>query len=39
MEEESKIKGAEILGVRRENFDDLCPKLEKWKKSAIDGYE
>ena len=35
MEEESKMKGAKFLGARMENFDDLCPKLEEWKKSVI----
>ena len=31
--------GGEILGARREKFDDLCPKLEEWKKSVIGGHE
>ena len=30
-------KGSEILGARRENFDNLCPKLEEVKKNVIGG--
>ena len=32
-------KGDRILGARKENFDELCPKLEEWKKSMIGGHE
>ena len=32
-------EGGEILEARIENFDDLYPKLEEWKKSVIGKHE